>query len=348
MRNLLLALGLSLAPVLAAEAQEPTEECRPLRERMLKGHLFQVPILQQGALITTHVGVRTGVARYDIPDVPVGDTRQRDTLLLGLQETLDVGLRLTDWLALTGFARGSTALGTTPPSLFVEGATLDLIGQAGLVLRLLRNEPSGTQLSLRAAVGHDRGKTLTVLPFARAIVNNPLLTVDSVLDGNFRESLLVPASETSAGGGAYLAQALGASFSLQASAAAEYAWQKREPFDVVAGARVEQDTYAVRVDLAAALTADLRPGLGIPIAVMGEYLFRTGRQTSVYNPDRTLHSSSLALGVYYSGRQHLQFGVGAATTLKSEPRRSQDSEGQMRESGEPTLSYAQLILRYIF
>lgn len=348
MRNLLLALGLSLAPVLTAGAESTAaDDCQPLRERMLDGHLFQVPILQQDALITTHIGVRTGVARYDIPDAPIGDTRQRDVLLVGLQETLDVGVRLTDWLALTGFARGTTALGTTPPALLVEGATLNLMGQAGAELRLLRHEPSGTQLSLRAAVGYERGKTLTVLPFARAIINNPLLTVDDVLNGNFREYLLVPIRETSAGG-VYLAQAFGASFSLQASAAAMYAWQRREPFDAVVGAHVAQDTYAMRVDLAVALTADLRPGLGIPIAVMGEYLFRTGRQTFVFVPDQTLHSSSLALGVYYSGRQHLQFGVGAATTLKAEPWQSQDSEGQARESGEPTLSYAQLILRYFF
>jgi hypothetical protein len=348
MRNLLLALGLAVAPVLTAGADESTEECRPLRERMLKGHLFQFPILTQNALITTHVGVRTGLARYDVPDVPIGAERRRDVLFLGLQETLDVGLRFTDWLAFTGFARGTSVLGATPPSLVAQGASLDVSGQAGLVGRLLRSEDSGTQLSLRALYGYDKGKQLNLLNFVRSITQNPVLTVEDVINGGTAQYLLDPTSEKTATGGLFLAQALGANFGLQASATAEYAWQKREPYSAAAGARVEQKTHAVRVDVGASLTADLRPGLGIPIAVMGEYNFRTGRQTNVGLPDRTLKASSVALGVYYSGRQHLQFGLGAATTLKAEPRRGLGEQGQALESGEPTLSYGQLILRYIF
>lgn len=347
MRTVLLALALLLAPVLTADAQS-AEECRPLRDRMLSGHLFELPMLQQSALVTTHVGMRTGIARYQVPDVPVGDTRRVDALLLGFQETLDVGVKLTDWLALAGFAQGVGILGSTPPALIARGGSVDLVGQAGLVLRLLRNEASGSQVSLRANGGYDKGRSLTLLPFARAIINNPLLTLDDVFNGDIAQYLLVPSSETTANGGVYLAQALGPSFSLQASAAAEYAWQKREPFDAVAGGRVVQDTYAVRVDLSAALTADLRPVLGIPIAVMGEYLFRTGRQTFVDLPHRTLRSSTVALGVYYSGRQHLQFGVGAATTFKLAPLQGLSTEDETQESGEPKLSYGQLILRYIF
>ncbi|RYZ36583.1 MAG: hypothetical protein EOO71_31240 [Myxococcaceae bacterium] len=347
MRTLLLALGLLLAPVMTAGAVS-SDECRPLRDRQLNGHTFQLPILQQSALVTTHVGLREGLARYDVPDVPFGENGRRDVLLVGVQQTLDLGLRLTDWLALSGFARGTIVLGTDAPSLVAQGGTLDLVGQAGLVVRLLRNDTSGTQISLRASGGIDRGKDLTLLPFARAIVDDPLPTLEDVVTGEVAQYLLEPSSEKIANGGVYLAQALGQSFSLQASGAAEYAWQKRTPFNTLAGARLEQTTYAVRVTLAAALTADLHPRLGIPIAVMGEYLFLTGRQTSVLFPDRTLNSSTLALGVYYSGRPHLQLGVGAVTTLKAEPRRGLGPRGMTQESGEPTLSYGQFILRYIF
>ncbi|CAM3269244.1 hypothetical protein G4177_16175 [Corallococcus sp. ZKHCc1 1396] len=347
MRTLHLLLALLLAPVMTARAVS-SDEGSPPRERQLSGHTFQLPILQQSALVTTHVGVREGVARYSVPNLPTSDIERRDLWLLGVQSTLDVGVRLTDWLGLSLFGRATSVVGANVVSLASDGGSLDTMGQAGLVLRLLRNEASGTQLSLRALGALSKERHLTLQPFIQAITNNPLLTFQDVLNGEIREYLLVPSTEKSATGGALLAQALGPSFSLQASAVAEYAWLTRRPFDAVAGARVEQKTEAVRVNLAAALTADLKPALGIPVAVMGEYLFTTGWRTEVDLPDHTLNSHGLALGVYYSGRPHLQVGLGGAATLDAAPRRTLGAEGQTLESDDTTLTYAQLILRYIF
>ncbi|RKH22716.1 MULTISPECIES: hypothetical protein [Corallococcus] len=347
MRTVLLALGLLLAPVMTAGAVSSDEGTPPLN-RQLGGHTFQLPIFQQSALITTHVGIREGVARYSVPAMPTGGIERRDLWLLGLQSTLDLGLRLTDWLDLSVFARATSVIGANVVSLVTDGGSLDSVGQAGVGVRLLRSEASGTQLTLRAVGGLTKERQLTLLPFIRAITNNPLLTVDDVLNGQAREYLLVPASEKSVTGGVFLAQSLGPAFSLQASAIADYAWRTSKPFDAVAGGRVEQKTEATRVNLAAALTADMGPPLGIPIAVMGEYLFTTGWRTEVELPDHTLHSHSLALGVYYSGRPHLQVGLGAAATLDAEPRRTLNAEGETLESDDTTLTYAQLILRYIF
>ncbi|MCY1047116.1 hypothetical protein OV208_37790 [Corallococcus sp. bb12-1] len=346
MRTLLMALGLLLAPVMTARAVSSDEDTPP-RGRQLGGHTFQLPILQQSALITTHVGVREGVARYSVPAMPTGVDR-RDLWLLGVQSTLDLGLRLTDWLDLSVFARATSVLGANVVSLVTDGGSLDSVGQAGVGVRLLRGEASGTQLTLRAVGGLTKERQLTLLPFIQAITNNPLLTLDDALNGQAREYLLVPGTEKSVTGGLFLAQALGPAFSLQASAVADYAWRTSKPFDAVVGGRVEQKTEVARVNLAAALTADMGPPLGIPIAVMGEYLFTTGWRTEVDLPDHTLNSHSLALGVYYSGRPHLQVGLGAAATLDAEPRRTLTADGQTLESDDTTLTYAQLILRYIF
>ncbi|MCP3137531.1 hypothetical protein [Pyxidicoccus xibeiensis] len=321
--------------------------CHDDDARQLGGHTFQFPILQQSAFVTTHVGLREGVARYDVPDLPVGRLGTTDVLLTGVQQSVDLGLAFTDWLGVAGFARGTVITGANARSLLVDGATVELVGQAGAIVRVWRNEGSGTQLSLRGNFGYQDGSEVTVLPLVRGILNNPLLTVEDVVQGGIGEFILVPRTETSVNGGAFLAQALGRTFSLQASANGEYAWREREPFDVATGARVTQKTHAARVNLTAALTADFA-SLGVPVALIGEYLFSTGEETEVGLPDRTLRSSTVALGVYYSGRPNLQVGLGAATTLNAAPRIGLGEEGQPLESGDPTLSYAQLILRYIW
>ena len=68
--TLSLVLVLSAAPAEGAPTAERTNTseapaCDEARSRMLGGHTFLFPILQSSALITTHVGIREGLARYD-------------------------------------------------------------------------------------------------------------------------------------------------------------------------------------------------------------------------------------------------------------------------------------------
>lgn len=348
-----LLLLLNTAPADSAPSAERTAaaeapDCHPGgASRQLRGHTFQFPILQSAAFVTTHVGIRQGFARQDVPDLPIGRLGTRDVLLTGIQETIDLGLGITPWLGLEGFGRATIVTGANANSLVLDGASVDVLGQAGAIVRLWRNENSGTQISLRGNFGYDRGHELTILPLVNGILNNPLLTLDDVVGGNLSQLIRVPSSETSLNGGAYLAQAFSRTFSLQASANGEYAWRTREPFDPVTGTRPKQDTHAVRINLGVALAADFAPH-GVPVALMGEYLFTTGEETEVDLPDRTLSSSSVALGLYYTGRPNLQLGLGAVTTLDAPRRRGLGPAGEALESGKPTLSYAQLILRYIW
>jgi hypothetical protein len=337
---------LSLLLVLSSTPAEGTPAGDTARSRQMGGHTFLLPILQQSALITTHVGIREGLARYDVPDLPVGVLGRRDISLVGLQQTLDLGLRINDWLGLTGFAQGDAVSGLNRRTLLYRTVEYDLGGQAGLAVRLLR-EGQGTQVTARVHFGYDEGNEVTVLPLLSGIVNNPLLTLEDVVEGNLGELILVPTSEKTVSGGVFLAQALGPLFSLQASGALEYAWQTREPFDPAAAARITQKAQVLRVLLAAALTADLAPR-GVPLALMGEYLFTLGEKNPEDRPATTLGSSTIALGVYYTGRVNLQLGVGVASTLHAEPRRGLGELGEELESGNPRLSYAQLILRYIW
>lgn len=333
----------------AAESNTVAEApaCHTDDARKLGGHTFLFPILQQSAFATTHAGLREGVARYDVPDLPVGRAGQTDVLLTGVQQTLDLGIAFTDWLGVAGFARGTIVTGANARSLLVDGASVELIGQAGAILRVWRNESSGTQVSVRANFGYEHGKEVTVLPLVNGILNTPGLTLEDLVRGRLGDFILVPQSETSVNGGAFLAQAFSRTFSLQASANGEYAWRERKPFESVAGDRLTLKTHAARVNLTAALAADFAPH-GVPVALLGEYLFTTGQESLTNLPDRTLSSSTVALGIYYSGRPNLQLGLGAVTTLNSAPRLGLDADGNLQESDTPTLSYGQFILRYIW
>jgi hypothetical protein len=209
---------LSLVLVLSATPAEGTPAGDTARSRQMDGHTFLLPILQQSALITTHVGIREGLAHYEVPDLPVGSLGQRDISLAGLQQTLDLGLRINDWLGLAGYAQGVAVIGTSEPSLLLRGAEYELTGQAGLSVRLLR-EGAGTQVTARANAGFDKGREILVLPLLSGIVNNPPPTLAEVLEGELGQFILVPTSETTVNGGVFLAQAFGPLFSLQASGA---------------------------------------------------------------------------------------------------------------------------------
>src|SRR5215217_6355494 len=197
MKTAILSLGVVLSlfasPALAEskEGEACSEPCSA-RSRQLKGHTFLFPILQQSAFVTSHVGIREGLARYDVPDVPVNDLEPLDVHLTGIQQTLDLSLGITDWLGVTGYGRATIITGTNADGLLASGATVDLIGQLGAVARILRNDTSGTQLSFRAHYGYNRGREITLLPLVNAIVNTPQITVGGIIDGDLGQFLFVP------------------------------------------------------------------------------------------------------------------------------------------------------------
>lgn len=348
--GLLLLLGAAVTGnAAAAESHAVAEDktCASDNARQLGGHTFLFPILQQSAFVTTNVGLREGIARYDVPDLPIGRLGTSDVLITGVQQTLDLGIAFTDWLGVAGFARGTVVTGADTHSLLVNGATVELVGQAGAVVRVWRNDASKTQVSVRGNFGYQQGKEVDIFPFLSSIVGAPGLTLQDVVGGRLGDLILVPTKETSVNGGAFLAQAFSRTFSLQASANGEYAWRERRPFDSSIGDRFSQKTHAARVNLTAALEADFAPH-GVPVALLGEYLFTTGQETHARLPDRTLSAHTVALGVYYSGRPSLQVGLGAVTTLSAAPRIGFAEGGEPLESGKPTLSYGQFILRYIW
>jgi len=327
-----------------AQAQQDTA---PAQSRRVKGHVFLVPTLQDSAFVTTHVGIREGFALFEVPDLPVGRFGTRDITLSGIQQSLDLGLRLTDWLGVFGFGRAVVVTGTNQASLAVDGASVDFVGQAGAVVRLLANETTGTQVSVRARATRGQGREITVQPLVLALIEAAAATIADVSDGDLGRLILVPTSETSVGAGAHAAQYINRYLSAQASISLDRGWETREPFRIDLDRRAGDDADVLSVQLAAALELDFS-SLFAPVSLLGEYMHRIGERTQEGRPDIDLGASTLGLGVYYVGRPNLQLGVGGVTTLSAEPRSGVGAEGESELSGDPTLIYVDLILRYVW
>ena len=317
------------------------------RTRRLKDHVFLFPILQPTAVVTTHVGIREGFAVREVPELPVGRLGTRDITLSGFQQSLDVGFRILPWIGVYGFARGVIITGTDADSLLVDGASFDFVMSGGGVLRLLREESTGTQLTLRFRVGYSQGREIPIQPFVQALINTPAAMLIDVIGGQLGSLILVPTRETTFNGGLYLAQAIVPMLSLQAGASLEHADQTREPYDLMMRRRIESQTSALRGELAIAVELALLP-LKVPVSLMAEFVQLLGKQTEMDELDHDLSSSSIGLGIYYTGRPNLQLGIGGVTTLHAEPRRGIGPSGNTEYSGAPTLIYGDLILRYIW
>lgn len=325
----------------AAHAQESAA-----KSRRVKGHVFLLPTLQDSAFVTTHVGVREGFATYDVPDVPLGRFGTRDVTLNGIQQSFDLGLGLTDWLGVYGFGRATLVTGIDAPSLIVDGASVDFVGSLGAVVRLLRNEHTGTQVALRARADYSKGRDITVQPLVVALTETGAVVITDVSDGDLGELIFVPSSETSVHLSAHAAQFITDFLSAQAALTADRGWATREPFLLADGRRPDEDSDTFRLHLAAALELDFSKLF--PMSLLAEYRYTNGERTQDGRPDTDLGMHGVGLGVYYVGRPNLQLGVSAATTLSAEPRRGIGPQGETELSGDPSLTYVELILRYVW
>ena len=316
-------------------------------DRILREHTLLFPVLQQSAVVSTHVGIREGLARFQADALPLAELGPRDVRLTGLHQTLDLSLRFTPWLALYLAGDGQAIIGSNGITLLRRGAAYDVSGDGGLAFRVLRNEASGTQLTLRGFFGLSKGRNITVLPLLQSVVNQPGRTLTQIAAGDLGDLLIVPSKEHSFGLGAYLAQTFGPAFSLQASVTARRTVRTERPFDVLLGTEVDDDLFTFRLQNAVAATYDFAAH-SVPIALMGEYRFDVGNRHGAALLSDSIASSTVALGIYYSGRPNLQLGASAVRALNGDPLQGTDPQGQPAESESPKLSYGELILRYVW
>ena len=101
------------------------------------------------------------------------------------------------------------------------------------------------------------------------------------------------------------------------------------------------------MQLAAAVEIDFSLMVA-PVSLLAEYMYMHGNRSAPDEPDTDLGSSNIGLGIYYVGRPNLQLGVSGVTSLDAAPRRGFDEQGDAEFSDAPTLTYLDLILRYVW
>ncbi len=113
------------------------------------------------------------------------------------------------------FARGrlGVLLGSNLPGVVYSGATYEVMGEGGLILRLLRIDSTGTQISLRASGAYSNGQSFSLFPL---LTQAAAPTVRTVLQGDLGSLVRTPVDEWDVRGDVAVAQALGSCFSLQA------------------------------------------------------------------------------------------------------------------------------------
>ena len=358
-------LVLTMSP--AARAQDPaavssaapppapapsTTPAPPSDDRMLKGHRVLFPVLQeQIPFATTHFGIRQGLALANVPKLPLGPLGPTDLTLSGLAQNFDLGVRITDWLAIQGSGAGQVITGVNIASIVLSGATFTASGEAGPLVRLVRSEKSGTQVALGLTGGAGFGRQLTVLPLVNALLSNPGQSLGTVLNGNIGKQVLVPTSKSTFAGTVSAAQTLTPNFGLLASVQGRYTSETQSPFDSTKAASVDVSSSNVEVKGALGVTADGSPS-GIPVGVMAEYLANLSNATTGSTSGPSQSSSELShfvsAGVYYTGRANLQVGVAGAAQLALRPVDGVDTNGATAKSDAPSVLFGQFILRYVW
>ena len=284
-------------------------------DRTLKNHVFLFPAYASTSIVATYLGLRVRFGTQDISNVATAIGAQSISTL-SLSEGLDFGLGITDWLGVfvtAGFFR--SLIGTNLRALTYAGATSDAGGSGGVIARLFRSERTGSQLSLRGTFGYTQGQVSTLYP----IFDQPVLSAAELLQGNLGATITSPSAATARTAGAIaFAQGFGRFFGVQASAGGGGSTVTVEPLDRIRNVRESKSVSDVIYSFAVAPSLDFN-AFKVPVAVMPEYVVSgpaNAAQIRGAGEFDTVHTA--ALGVSYSGRVNLQFGLIWATVLGRE------------------------------
>lgn len=304
------------------------------------GHELIFPARVDTAVAATYVGLRVRLGVESASGLPSGGgTFDVNTLTVG--EGLDVGLALTDWLGVFVTGAGRALLGSNVPGLIFQGATYDLGGAGGAIVRLFESERTGTQVSLRGQGAYLAGQIASLLPIFQ--IGSAGVAVREALRGNLRSSIYSPITTVRYGGSVALAQGFGPLFAVQASAGLGGAVWSFEPFDLNAGRRDEIRVTGVTYQFGVAPSVDLRT-VGVPLAVMPEVLLVRGPGLAQLQGNQSFDTVlDLLAGLYYSGRPNLQLGLIGGTVVGAKPVRS-----DVGSSSAPRQLSGELVVRHVW
>ena len=355
--------------------QQPT--AAPLvTHRELGGHHFPVALYVPPALTLSYFGVRAGIEYHSVPGYArdlsffgTGAVNPTHLQTVNAAETVDVALRLHEYVALVGTAYGLARVGANEATLLGTGADYTYGGSLGLLVKLFR--VASFQMAVRAEVGYFAGQQAGIIELFQDIGQvvqfniEQLATIRNLNELNLEgrldaieasirtatTAMLTPFRGTEYGGSLNMAQALGRMFGVQLALGL---YGKSATYDIPSfDARTSTVTRESRaVDrlyprLGVALDVDLAK-VGVPLDLLGEYqLTRLRVQSDL--PDDELDGVSawtehlVAFGVHYSGSLDLQLGLTAYILYGQNPL----SGANAQASGDPLDVGTQFVFRYL-
>lgn len=368
------ASGDGVQIVTTPDQPKPSSEDLIVSNRELGGHHFPLAVFVPPAQTFSYFGVRAGLEYNRVPgfsrDISFFTTGfSRATLeTVNAAETVDVALRLHDYIALLGSAYGLARVGANEQTLLGTGADYTYGGDVGVLLKLFRI--AGFQLAVRAEAGYFAGQQAGIIELfqdigaiVRTNINQLAQTTDirdvdipgrlTAIENAIRvatSAILTPFRGFEYGGSVNAAQSLGSAMGLQLSFGL---YGKAETYDIpvfdATAATVTADPRDVTrfsPRLAVAFDLDFQSSLGIPLDLMAEYtLTRWSVRTDLLEgvEDRAWTEQLVALGGYYAGALNLQLGVIAYILLGQ----SVDPGANAQPSGEPLDVGAQFVFRYL-
>ena len=352
-------------------ADEDDEEFKTFR--LLGGHYFPPAVFVPSALTFSYFGVRAGLEYHSVPGFSrdlsfFGDGAYSPATLetINAAETVDVALRLHDYVALVGSAYGLARVGANAPTLLGTGADYTYGGDAGVLVKLFRL--GGFQMAVRAQVGYFAGQQAGILGLFQDIGGivqdaiNQLAQIRNVEDVDLparlasiensirvaTTAMLTPFRGTEYGGSVNMAQGIGP-VGLQLSVGV---YGRSETYDVpvfsVSNANVttqvrSADSFWPRLGVALDVNLD---DVFMPIDLVGEYLYTSMTLDSDLpgaEGNRSWAEHLVALGVHYAELLDLQLGFTAYIVYGHDPMSGEN----VRASGKPLDVGAQFVFRFM-
>jgi hypothetical protein len=364
-------LAAGRAAYIPPEYDEDVQEVVSNRE--LGGHYFPLAVFVPPALTFSYFGVRAGIEYHSVPgysrDLSFFTTNYSRANLetINAAETVDIALRLHDYIALLGSAYGLARVGANAPTLLGTGADYTYGGDLGLLIKLFR--VAGFQLAVRGEAGYFAGQQAGIIGLFKdigAIVQtniNELAQTQDVRDIDLparladiensiraaTTAMLTPFRGFEYGGSLNAAQSLGSAFGLQLSFGL---FGKAESYDIPvfdAAARSvsinPRDVGKFWPRLSVAFDADLG-SVGLPVDLMAEYTLTRLSVTTNSNDQQSTRAWTehlVALGIYYAGSLNLQLGVMAYIQYGHDPIAGENA----LPSGRPLDIGSQFVFRYL-
>ncbi len=298
--------------------------------------------------MTTHFGVANGFQIISVPDVPVVGSRTATVDAAGVHAEFDFAVQFLQRFELNADLRADAFSGTGVGSIIVGGAGYSYGGSLGAGATIFRGPTTELSARLQGDVGSAH-KILLLNLLNGLASGGRVQTVLQIIGGNLGR--LVTSSATRGAGTANLnlAQSIGKAFGLQLTAGVTVAGFSIDYFDETRGRPTSTDLTLWTPHFAAEVEMDVRRLVPqVPLAVNAEYSLDWTHVSGGGDEEWFDPTSSVAFGLYYSGRRELSLGVSYILVPSLATRTGIDANARTYPVGRPDLNAFLLSMRYIW